>query len=82
MNQAQAQHTVAAVALVVAAVVAHDGFRKTGKATPPFKSVVSFAMILSVLAIGAEVAPQIAGPFALLVGIAIILPRLPKGATK
>lgn len=82
MNQAQAQHTVAAVALVTAAVVARDNFKRTGKATPSFKSVVAFSVLLSAFAVGAEIAPEIVGPFALLTGLAIVLSRLPSGATK
>lgn len=82
MNQAQAEKTVLAVVLVTAAVVLHDNFKKTGKASPPVKSAVSFGLLAGALALGAEVAPAVVGPFALLVGLAVVLSRLPKEAAK
>ena len=75
MNQAQAQRTVLAIVLVVAAVVAWDNIKRTGKATPSGKSLVSLVVLGVGLSVGAGVAPAIVGPFALLVGLAVVVSR-------
>lgn len=76
MNQTQAQQTVLAVLLVVGGVVVWDSIKKTGKATPPFKSLVALSLLGAVLAIGAGTVPEVAGPFALLVGLAVVVSRV------
>jgi hypothetical protein len=82
VNQSQAQNVVLAVGIVTGAVVAKDSFKKTGAATPPVKDAVAFLTLLAVLLVGAQVAPSIAGPFAILIGLAVIVSRLPSGVKK
>ena len=76
MSQATAQNVVLGTLLVSAAVVAWDNIKKTGKATPTGKSLVAFVILAAGLSIGAGVAPQIVGPFALLVGLSIVVSRV------
>lgn len=82
MDQAAAQQTVLFVLVVAGAVIVYDNIKTTGTATPSGKTLVSMLLAAAGLAWGAAVAPSIAGPFALLVGLAVILPRVPaiKGA--
>jgi len=76
MSEAQAQKAVLGVVLVAGAVVVWDSIKKTGRATPPGKSLVSFAILAAGLAIGAGIAPSIVGPFAILIGLAIVVSRI------
>jgi hypothetical protein len=76
MGQAQAQQTVLAVLLVTGGVVVWDSIKRTGKAVPPFKALVALTILGAFLAIGAGTVPEIAGPFALLVGLAIVISRV------
>lgn len=76
MTEASAQKAVLAVILVTAAVVAWDNIKKTGKATPTGKGLVAFVILAAGLSIGAGVAPSIVGPFAVLVGLAIVVSRV------
>lgn len=82
MSESTAGNVVIAVFVVVTAVVIWDTIKKTGKATPPFKTVVALTILAAGLALGVAVAPSVVGPFALLVGLAIVLSRTgnPKGA--
>jgi membrane-associated phospholipid phosphatase len=76
-----AQSTVLGVILVVGAVVAWDNIKRTGKATPSGKSLVAFTILAAGLAIGAKAAPSIVGPFALLIGLSVVVSRVgTKGA--
>lgn len=76
MSESSAQSTVLGVILVVGAVVAWDNIKKRGKATPSGKSLVAFTILAAGLAIGAKAAPGVVGPFALLLGLAIIVSRV------
>lgn len=80
MSQSTAQNIVLGTILVVGAVVAWDSIKKTGKATPSGRSLVAFTILAAGLAIGAGVAPEIVGPFALLIGLAVVVSRV--GVTK
>lgn len=76
MNQAQAQNVVLGTMIVIAAVVVHDNLKHGRKATPPFGSLVALLVIGGALAMGAAVAPELAGPLALLVGLAVVVSRV------
>lgn len=76
MNQSQAQDTVLAVMLITAVTVAWTDLKKTGHPSPSFKQLIAFVTLGGVLAIGASVAPEIAGPFAILIGLAIVTSRI------
>ena len=76
MSEASAQRAVLGVVLVTGAVVVWDNIKKTGKATPTGKGLVAFTVLAAGLAVGAGIAPQVVGPFAILVGIAIVLSRV------
>lgn len=71
-----AQKTVLGVVLVVGAIVVWDNIKKTGKASPGGKQLVAFTILAAGLAIGAGVAPQIVGPLALLIGLAVAVSRI------
>lgn len=76
MSEAQAQKAVLGVILISGAVVIWDNIKKRGKALPSGKSLVSFTILAAGLAIGAGVAPSIVGPFAVLIGLAIVVSRI------
>lgn len=76
MNEAQAQKAVLGVILVSGAVVIWDNIKRNGKAIPSGKSLVAFTILAAGLAIGAGVAPSIVGPFAVLIGLAIVASRV------
>lgn len=76
MSEATAQKAVFATLVVSGAVVVWDNIKKTGKALPPGKTLVAFVMLAAALAIGAGVAPSIVGPFAILVGLAVVVSRI------
>ncbi len=76
MNEAQAQKAVLGVILVSGAVVIWDNIKRNGKAIPSGKSLVSFTILAAGLAIGAGVAPSLVGPFAILIGLAIVVSRV------
>ena len=76
MSEASAQKAVLGVLLVTGAVVVWDNIKKTGKATPTGKGLVAFTVLAAGLSIGAGGAPQIVGPFAILIGLAIVASRV------
>lgn len=76
MSEATAQRTVLAVVIVAGSVVAWDNIKRTGKASPGGKQLVAFAILAAGLALFAGVAPRIGGPFALLVGLAVVVSRV------
>lgn len=77
MSESDAQKVVLAVVVVTGAVVAWDNVKKTGKASGGGgKQLVSFSLLAGALAVGASVAPGIAGPFAVLVGLAVVISRI------
>lgn len=77
MGEDQAQKVVLAVALVGGAVVCWENLKATGKLLPPFKTVTAGVLIIAGLAVGASVAPQLVGPLAILVGLAVVMSRIP-----
>ena len=79
MDQAAAQRTVMAVVIVTGAVVVWDNIKHKGKASPSGKQLVAFAILAGGLAVGASVAPSIAGPLALLIGLAVVISRVGGG---
>lgn len=81
MSQSEAQKVVLASVLVSGAIIVWTDIKGTGKATPTGKTLVSFALLAGVLAIGAEVAPGIAGPFAILIALSIAVSRIGAGTT-
>ena len=76
MSQGTAQNVVLGTILVTGAVIAWDNIKKNGKATPTGKGLVAYVILAAGLAIGAGVAPQIVGPFALLIGLSIVVSRV------
>jgi len=76
MSQATAQNVVIATIIVTGAVIAWDGIKKTGKASPSGKSLVAFAMIAAILLVGVGIAPEFVGPLALLIGLSIIVSKV------
>ncbi len=76
MSPQTAQQTVLAVVLVGGAVVIWDNIKKTGKASPGGKQLVSFAILAAGLAILAGVSPTVGGYLALLIGLAIVVSRV------
>ena len=76
MNTGTAQNVVFGTMLVTAVVVVHDNIKKTGKGLPSVRTLVALLVLGGALSIGANVAPSIAGPFALLVGLAVVLSRI------
>lgn len=61
---------------MVAAVEGYQGIKTTGKAAPSFKSLTALAVLATVLLLAAEAAPGIAGPFAVLVGLAVVVSKI------
>ena len=82
MSEASAQKAVLAVIIATAAVVTWDNIKKTGKATPTGKGLVAFTILAAGLSIGAGVAPSIVGPFAILIGLAIVVSRISPTTTQ
>ena len=73
MSEATAQKVVLATVLVGGAVIVWGNIKKTGKASPGGKQLVALAIVAAGLAIGAGVAPQIAGPLALLILLGLVV---------
>ena len=83
MSEASAQKAVLAVIIATAAVVTWDNIKKTRrKATPTGKGLVAFTILAAGLSIGAGVAPSIVGPFAILIGLAIVVSRISPTTTQ
>lgn len=80
MTEAGAQRAVLGMLLVVSAVVAWDNIKKTGKAAPTGKNLVSFVVLAAILAVGAGMAPSLFGPLALLIGLGVVISRVGKKA--
>lgn len=76
MSESTASSTVLGVILVAGAVVVWDNIKKTGKATPSGRNLVAFTILAAGLAVGAKAAPAVVGPFALLLGLAIVVSRV------
>lgn len=76
MGEAAAQRTVLAVVLVGGAVVVWDNIKRTGKASPGGKQLVAFTILAAGLAIGASVAPQFAGPLAVLILLGLVISKV------
>lgn len=76
MSESDAQAVIVGTIIVVAAVVAWHGLRTGGKATPSLRTFVALLTLGAVLLLLASVAPQVAGPFALLIGIGVVVSRL------
>ena len=76
MSQATAQNVVIATIIVTGAVIAWDGIKKTGKASPSGKTLVAFTMIAAILLVGVGIAPELIGPLALLIGLSVIISRV------
>jgi hypothetical protein len=82
VNQSDAQKVVLASVIVSGAVVLWTNIKATGKAAPKGRSLVAFALLAGALAVGAEVAPAIAGPFAILIALAVCVSRVSGGTMK
>jgi hypothetical protein len=80
VTEAGAQRAVLGMLLVVSAVVAWDNIKKTGKATPTGKSLVSLVVLAAILAVGAGMAPSLFGPLALLIGLGVVISKVGKKA--
>lgn len=76
MSSGQAQKLVLTLAIVGGAIVVYENIRKTGKGSPSGKQIVTYATLLAALAIGAELAPEIAGPLALLIGVSFLVAHI------
>jgi uncharacterized membrane protein len=76
VNEATAQKVVLGTFLVTSGVIVYDNLKKTGKAAPPAKTLVRLVVLGAVLALAAAAAPGIAGPFALLIGLAVVVSRV------
>jgi len=79
MGEAQAQQIVLGVVIVSGAILVYDNIKKTGKASPTGKQLVSFVILAGGLAVGASVAPSVVGPLALLIGVAFAISRVSPG---
>lgn len=75
MTEAAAQKVVLGTLIVVSAVVVWDNIKRTGKAAPTGKGLVSLVVLGAGLAVGAGVAPGLFGPLALLIGLSIVISR-------
>lgn len=82
MDKAAAQSTVLGVLLVSGAVIGWDNIKKNGKASPSGKSLVAFVILAAGLAVGANAAPSIVGPFSLLIGLAVVVSRISPSTSK
>ncbi len=77
MSPQAAQQSVLAVVLIGGAVVVWDNIKRTGKASGGGgKQLVAFAILAAGLAILAGTVPQIGGPLAILIGLAIVVSRV------
>ena len=84
MNEAQAQKTVLGVLLVSGAVIVWGNLKGSGgtrvlPATDWGKWLVGFLILAAALSIGASAAPELFGPLALLIGLAVVMSRVGKG---
>lgn len=77
MSEEQARKTVLAVMLIVTVIVFWENLVKNGNLLPPGKTIVVMLVLFAGLSIGASLAPEIVGPFSLLVGMAIAISRVP-----
>lgn len=82
MSPAQAKRTATGVFIVVAAVVAWSEIADKGNPLPPAKTLVALIVLAAGLAVGVELIPEIIGPLALLMGLAIVISRIPTGPSK
>lgn len=76
MSQATAQNVVIGTIIVTGAVIAWDGIKKQGKASPTGKSLVAYTILAAALLIGVGIAPSVIGPFSLLIGLSIVISRV------
>jgi len=70
------------VFIVTAAVVAWSEIAQKGNPLPPLKTIVALIVLAAGLAVGVELLPEIVGPLALLMGLAIVISRVPTGKSK
>lgn len=75
MSEAEAQKIIVGCAIVCAGVVGWYGLKHGGKATPNLKTLTAGAVLTAALLIGAGIFPQVAGPFAILVTIGVVVSR-------
>lgn len=78
MTSSQAQNAVLASAAVTAGVIVYDTVKKGARAD--LKTVSAGAVVFAALALGASAAPNVAGPLAILLGLAVAYSKI--GALK
>ena len=79
MSEAAAQKTVLAVLIVGGAIIAWDGIKRKGKATPGGRQLVSLTVLAAALAVGATVAPSFAGPLSVLILLGLVITKVGGG---
>jgi len=67
---------------VTAGVVAWSEIARKGSPLPPAKTLVALLVLAAGLAVGVEILPEIVGPLALLMGMAVVISRIPTGKSK
>jgi hypothetical protein len=82
MSQSQAKRIATGVFIVTAAVVAWSEIAKKGSPLPSGKTLIALLVLGAGLAVGAEIAPSLFGPLALLFGLAVVVSRIPQGNSK
>lgn len=81
MSEQDARRAAMAMLVAVAAVVAWESLKTRGVPVPNFKTTVALVILAAVTFVGVDLIPEIAGPFALLAGLAIVLSRFPKSGS-
>lgn len=76
MNPEDARRTTVAVFLLIAGVVVWENLQTRHSPLPSGKKTVQLLVLAAGLAIGVEIVPELAGPLALLIGVAFAASRL------
>ena len=79
MSEAAAEKTVLAVLIVGGAIIAWDGIKHRGKATPGGKQLVALTVLAAALGVGAAVAPSYAGPLSVLILLGLVISKVGGG---
>ena len=78
MNEATATKVVIGSVVVSAVAEGYYGIRHGLKATPPMRTLVAGAVVAGILLMLASIVPGVAGPFAILIALGIVVTRIGK----
>ena len=76
MSESDAQKVIVGTIVVVGAIVAWQGVKHTGKATPNLKTFTALFVLAAVALLAASFAPSLAAGFAVLIGLGVVTSRI------